>query len=109
MTHAIPCEAEEAAGRMWCGRCHFNWPCGIKPPDCKGKADPPLKFDEMIAVLREQAEIIASSQIALLNAKMRVEPHWPELRKATALRAIAKVLEIVQGDARLIDVLREAM
>ena len=24
MTNAIPCEAEEAAGRMWCGRCHIE-------------------------------------------------------------------------------------
>ena len=109
MTHAIPSAAEEAAGRMWCGRCHFNWPCGIKSPDCKGKADPPLKFDEMIAVLREQAEIIRSSQTALLNAKMRVEPYWPELRKATALRAAAMALEIIEGDARLTEILREAM
>ena len=87
----------------------FQLALWVKDSDCKAKADPPLKFEEMIAVLREQAEMIASSQMALLNAKMRVEPHWPELRKATALRAIARVLEIVQGDARPIDMLREAM
>ena len=46
---------------------------------------------------------------SVADARMRVEPQWPELRKATALRAIARVLEIVQGDARLIDALREAM
>lgn len=95
------CQAEEYAGRMVCGRCGLDWPkgaAGAAHPDCKDKADPPIRLTEMIAVAYGQARDIVGSQKACIAAEFRTTPFMPELRKAAVQVAIAETLERIKAD-----------
>ncbi len=104
------CQAQEYAGRMWCGRCGTSW--DVKDESdvagaCKPKAEPPIALAEMEQGARGAALAILGSQHAAVNAGYRREPYMPELRKAAVLMAAAALLERVRGDARIMELLKE--
>jgi hypothetical protein len=103
------CQAQEYAGRMWCGRCGTSWDVKSEADiggACKPKADPPIGFAEMETTVRGQALAIIASQHAAVKAGFRGDPYLPELRKAAVLMAVAVILERVRGDERIMALLK---
>jgi hypothetical protein len=101
------CQALDFDGTTWCGRCRQHWTTGVSnSPPCKLTADPPIRIPEMVATLTGESQRKTDSQAACIAAKVRTEPYQPEMRKAAVLTAAAQLLDRVQGDKRIMELLK---
>lgn len=104
------CEALTFGTLKACGRCAMAWPIGAQgeaAPTCKkSSAEIKARLAVMGATVMEEAFRIESSQQALVRAGDRAEPYLPELRKASVLRAIDRLLAEIAEDTTIMDRLR---
>jgi hypothetical protein len=87
------CEALLYADGFECERCAFGWDDGETPPTCS-----PLTLARLKAAAIEEAERIEASQRALIAAGDRKRRYVPAVKRALELRALARLVERVDGD-----------
>jgi hypothetical protein len=101
------CGALDFAGHTYCSRCRLEWPTGLAAaPACKPKADPPIGIETMYRVLTDQAQYVADSQLAAIEAGFRTRPYEPEMRKHAVLMAAAQLLARIYQDKQIMDLLK---
>ncbi|MDQ2084774.1 hypothetical protein RA307_31735 [Xanthobacteraceae bacterium Astr-EGSB] len=106
------CEARQYDGRHWCGRCGL---AGAAEPACKTPAECGVTLALMReAALAEASRIEDSVDAAVAMAGRMVaggavtlaEPHMGLLRRAVALRSLARLVDRVMADKGILERLK---
>jgi len=108
------CAARRHGEITACGRCGQLW-VGDEAVPCKGRADRPIGLDEMRVVVEGLANDIEDRQPFLVTLRadavahgdtktadsLRNAPRMEELRRAAVLRAIAGLVDRIEGGAEI--------
>jgi hypothetical protein len=109
------CEARRMGTLMACGRCAAVFPNAGEHPGCAQSPSPPIGLEEIKTVVLSAADMIEDSQDILVRLRIDAEAHgdtrmseslrnaprMSELRRAAVMRAVARLIERIEGDAEI--------